>query len=83
MNNINKTLIVKRIALLLGLFTIALFIISCSPKSLNPELSYSTCLGGKGKEGSDGEEGTNNWLRHFTVDKEGSVYFATSATNNI
>lgn len=79
MNIRNKALTVKTAATVMGFFTVALFIISCTPRTLNPELIYSTYLGGEAKEGSDGEEGTNNWLKHFSVDKAGSVYVATSA----
>jgi len=78
----NNTLNFKSVTRSLAFFQIALFIISCTPRTLNPELSYSTYLGGEAKEGSDGEEGTNNWLKHFSIDETGSVCFATSIYND-
>lgn len=45
---------------------------SCSPRTFNPKLEYSTFLGSSGKDGA------NNWLKYFSIDQSGSVYFATS-----
>lgn len=46
---------------------------SCASKTYNPKLEYSSFLG------SSGEDGANNWLKYFSIDQSGSVYFATSA----
>lgn len=54
-----------------------------SLESFNQNTKTWIILGGEWNEGSDAEEGTNNWLKNFSVDKEGSVYFATSVYNNI
>ena len=62
----------------MGFLAIALLIISCSPRTKKPELSYSTYFGSEGKEGSNGEEGTNNWLKHFSIDKAGSPDILTT-----
>lgn len=59
------------IATVLAFTSIMLY--SCSPKEFNPKLEYSTFLGSSGKDGA------NNWLKYFSIDKSGSVYFATSA----
>ena len=82
MNFIYKTSTAKARVMSMACLVIVLLLFSCSPKTLNPELCYSTYLGGEGKEGSKGEEGTNNWLKHFSIDDAGSVYFATSIYND-
>lgn len=61
---------------LFGLVTVLLItstlFISCASKAYNPKLEYSTFLGSSGKDGA------NNWLKSFSIDQSGSVYFATS-----
>lgn len=49
---------------------------SCTSTTYNPKLEYSTFLG------SSGEDGANNWLKYFSVDQSGSVYFASSVYTN-
>lgn len=50
----------------------SILLYSCSTRTFNPNLEYSTYLG------SSGEDGTNNWLKHFSLDQSGNIYFATS-----
>lgn len=66
----------RTILLTTGALIMALMIVSCSSGTLHPELTYSTYFGG------NGVNGTNNWLKHFSSSRSGSVYFATSAYND-
>ena len=61
----------KSIVLVLAITSILLLF--CTSRSINPQLVYSTYLG------SSGADGANNWLKHFSIDQSGSVYFAKSA----
>jgi len=58
--------------IILGLAITSTLLFFCTSRSINPELVYSTYLG------SSGADGTNNWLKHFSLDQSGTVFFATS-----
>ncbi|MFK5856058.1 MAG: hypothetical protein QM503_08015 [Bacteroidota bacterium] len=63
-----------RLTVLISALAVAsMLLFSCSPREINPQLEYSTYLGSSGKDGA------NNWLKYFSIDQSGSVYFATSA----
>ena len=67
-----KGVITISLVLVTALVVTSMLLFSCSSKSFNPKLVYSTYLG------SSGEDGANNWLKHFDIDQSGSIYFATS-----
>jgi hypothetical protein len=52
--------------------TTSLLSTAASPTGVSPTLAYATYLG------STGRDGPNSWLRRFSLDEAGTVYFAQS-----
>ena len=62
----------KRLHIMALAVITTMLLFSCSERPFEPKLTYSTFLG------SSGNDGANNWLKYFSIDNSGSVYFATS-----